>query len=118
MHVAYIAVAGVLTVMLALSARMKLVHDQRAVDIIGGVVGVPLRVFPVLALLEIAGAVGLLAGIWLKPLGVAAGAGLVTYFIVATTSHLRVHDLDPEHVFPAVVLLLMSAAALALRLAG
>src|SRR5919198_4816852 len=75
MLVGYIAVAGILTVMLALSARMKLVRDQRAVDIIGGVVGVPLRVFPVLAFLEIAGGAGLLTGIWLKPLAVAAGAG-------------------------------------------
>jgi DoxX-like protein len=118
MHVAYIAVAGALTVMLSMSARMKLVRDQRAVDVIGGVVGVPLGVFPVLALLEIAGGVGLLAGIWVNPLGVAAGAGLVAYFIVAITSHLRVRDLAPEHVLPAVILLVMSAAAVALRLAA
>lgn len=118
MHVAYIAVAGTLTVMLSLSARMKLVRDQRAVDVIGGVVGVPLRAFPVLALLEIAGWAGLLAGIWLEPLGVAAGAGLVAYFMVAITSHLRVRDLNPEHVLPAVFLLVTSVAALALRLAA
>jgi hypothetical protein len=118
MDVAYIAVAVILMVILALSARMKLVLDQRAVDVIGGVVGVPLGVFPVLALLEIAGGVGLMAGIWLKPLGVAAGAGLVTYFAVAITSHLRVRDLSAEHVLPAVFLLMLSAAALALRLAG
>ena len=118
MYVAYIAVAGVLTVMLAMSARMKLVHDQRAVDVIGGVVGVPLGAFPVLAILEVAGGVGLLAGIWLKLLGVAAGAGLVTYFIVAIASHLRVRDLDAEHLFPGVLLLAMSVAALALRLAA
>ena len=72
MHIAYIIVAAVFTVMLGMSARMKLVHDPLAVEVIGGVVGVPLRFFPVLALLEVAGAVGLLVGIWLKPLGVAA----------------------------------------------
>jgi hypothetical protein len=118
MHVAYIAVAGIFMVMLALSARMKLVRDQRAVDVIGGVVGVPLRAFPVLALLEIAGGVGLVAGIWLKPLGVAAGICLATYFVAATASHLRVRDLSAEHVLPAVVLFVISAAALALRLAA
>lgn len=117
MHVAYIAVAGTLTVMLSMSARMKLVRDQRAVDVIGGVVGVPLAAFPALALLEIAGGVGLLAGIWLKPLGVAAGVGLITYFIGAIASHLRVRDLNAEHVLPAVVLAAISVAALALRLA-
>jgi DoxX-like family len=118
MYIAYIAVAGVLVVMLSMSARMKLVRDQRAVEVIGGVVGVPLRVFPVLALLEIAGGVGLLAGIWVKPLGVAAGVGLAIYFTVAAVSHLRVRDLSAEHVLPAVVLFALSVAALALRLAA
>jgi hypothetical protein len=117
MHVAYIAVAGILMVALAMSARMKLVRDQRAVEVIGGVVGVPLRAFPVLAVLEIAGGVGLVAGIWVKPLGVAAGASLAAYFIIATMSHLRVRDLTAEHVLPALVLLAMSVAALLLRLA-
>ena len=118
MRIAYIIVAAGFTVMLAMSARMKLVSDQRAVEIIGDVVGVPLRAFPVLALLEIAGGVGLLAGIWVKPLGVAAGVGLAVYFSVAAASHLRVRDLSAEHVLPAVVLFVLSVAAVALRLAA
>jgi hypothetical protein len=101
-----------------MSARMKLVRDERAVEVIGDVVGVPLRLFPVLALLEIAGGAGLLVGIGLKLIGVAAGASLVAYFIVAIRSHLRVSDLIADHVFPAVLLLVVSVAALALRLAA
>jgi hypothetical protein len=118
MHIAYIIVAVVFTVMLAMSARMKLVHDPLAVEVIGGVVGVPLRFFPVLALLEVAGAAGLLGGIWLKPLGVAAGAGLVVYFVGAIASHLRKRDLVPGHIGPPMMMLAMSIAALALRLAA
>jgi hypothetical protein len=118
MHVAYIIVAAVFTVMLTLSARMKLVRDPVAVEVIGGAVGVPLRLFPVLALLEIAGGVGLLAGIGLEPLGVTAGVCLVAYFIVAIASHVRRHDLVAGHVLPALVMLAISAAALALRLAA
>ena len=118
MHIAYIVVAAVFAVMLTLSARMKLVHDPVAVEVIGGVVGVPLRLFPVLALLEIAGGLGLLAGIGLGPLGVASAAGLVAYFIVAISSHLRKRDLVASHVFPAVMMLVISAAALALSLAA
>jgi len=114
--VAYIVVAGVFTVMLTMSARMKLVRDPVAVEVIGGVVGVPLNLFPVLALLEIAGAVGLLAGIALRPLGVAAAACLVVYFVAAVTSHLRKRDLLPAHLFPGVVMLVVATAALALRL--
>jgi hypothetical protein len=118
MHIAYIIVAAVFTVMLGMSARMKLVHDPLAVEVIGGVVGVPLRFFPVLALLEVAGAVGLLAGIGLKPLGVAAGTALVAYFVGAITSHVRKRDRVPGHVGPPVMMLAISAAALALRLAA
>jgi hypothetical protein len=117
-HVVYIIVAAVFTVMLTMSARMKLVRDPLAVEVIGGVVGVPLRFFAVLALLEIAGGVGLLVGIGLKPLGVAAGACLVVYFAVAIVSHLRKRDLVPGHIVPPVMMLVISAAALALRLAA
>jgi hypothetical protein len=96
----------------------KLVHDPLVVEVIGGVVGVPLRCFPVLALLEVAGAAGLLAGIGLKPLGIAAGTGLDAYFVGAITSHLRKHDLVPGHIGPAMMMLAISTAALALRLAA
>ena len=118
MHIAYIIVAAIFTVMLGMSARMKLVHDPLAVEVIGGVVGVPLRLFPVLALLEVAGAVGLLAGIGLKPLGVAAGIGLVAYFLGAITLHLRKRDLVPGLIGPPVMMLAIATAALALRLAA
>src|SRR5947209_14133821 len=118
MHVAYIVVAAVFAVMLAMSARMKLVRDPVAVEVIGGVVGVPLRLFPVLALLEIAGAAGLLAGIGFKALGVAAGACLIAYFVVAIASHLRKLDMVAEHILPAVVMAVISVASLALRLAA
>jgi DoxX-like family len=118
MHVAYIIVAAVFTVMLTMSARMKVIRDPVAVEVIGGVVGVPLRLFPVLALLEVAGGVGLLLGIGLKSLGVAAGGSLLAYFIVALASHLRKRDLVPGHVGPALMMLVISTAALALRLAA
>jgi hypothetical protein len=118
MHVAYITVAGVFAIMLTMSARMKVVHDPLAVEVIGGVVGVPLRFFPVLALLEVAGAAGLLVGIGLKAVGVAAAACLAVYFLVAIASHLRKRDLVPGHVAPPVMMLAISAAALALRLAA
>ena len=118
MHIAYIAVAGVFMVMLTMSARMKLIHDPLAVEVIGGVVGVPLRLFPVLSLLEVAGGVGLLAGIGVKPLGTAAGIGLVAYFLGAIASHLRKRDLVPGHIGPPVMMLAISGAALALRLAA
>ena len=118
MHVAYIIVAAVFTVMLTMSARMKLAREPVAVEVIGDLVGVPLRFFPVLALLEVAGGAGLLVGIALKPLGVAAGVCLVAYFVGAIASHLRKRDLVAGHLGPAIVMLAISAAAMALRLAA
>lgn len=70
------------------------------------------------ALLEVAGRVGLLAGIGLKPLGLAAGASVVAYFIGAVTSHLRKRDLVPGHLGPPVMMLIISAAALVPRFAS
>jgi hypothetical protein len=116
MKIAYIVVAVVAAFMLIMSVRQKLVRDPRAVEIIGEVVGVPLRYFPVLASLEMAGAVGLLIGIAVPALGVAAGIGLVGYFVGAVASHVRVHDLETDHLYPAVLMLVVSGVALALRL--
>ena len=64
------------TVLLALiclnSVAMKLRENEQVVAIIGGTVGVHARYFPVLAALEIAGAAGIVLGLWVAPLGVAA----------------------------------------------
>ena len=50
-------------------------------------VGVKPNQIPVLAYLEIAGGLGIIAGIWSKPLGVLASACLVLYFAVALSIH-------------------------------
>jgi uncharacterized membrane protein YphA (DoxX/SURF4 family) len=87
----------IITVLLAAiclnSAAMKLRENEQVVAIIGGTVGVPARYFPVLAALEIAGALGIVAGLWLEPLGIAAAIGLVAYFVGAVAGHLRVRDI-------------------------
>ena len=80
--------------MCASSASQKLRKDEQSVAVIGGTVGVPLRFFPVLAALELAGAAGILLGLWLEPLGgvAVAAAALVAYFVGAVVGHLRVRD--------------------------
>jgi DoxX-like family len=60
------------------------------------------------------GAVGLLAGIAVPPLGTAAAIGLVLYFTCAVSAHVRVRD---RQVGGAVFFLLLAAAALATDLA-
>jgi hypothetical protein len=74
----------------------------------------PLRFFPALAFLELAGAAGILIGLWLEPLGVAAAVGLVAYFLGALTGHLRVPD--TKNLAMSLPALVLSVAALVLRL--
>lgn len=50
-------------------------------------VGVKPNQVPLLAFLEIAGGLGVIAGIWVAPLGLLASACLVLYFIGALYSH-------------------------------
>lgn len=106
------------TVLLALlagnSAVMKLRKHDQVVAVIGGTVGVPASYFPVLAALEIAGAAGIVAGLWFAPLGIAAAAGLTAYFIGAVVGHLRVRDI--KNLAMPLVPLALSIAVLVLRI--
>jgi uncharacterized membrane protein YphA (DoxX/SURF4 family) len=52
-------------------------------------VGVKPHQVTVLAALEIAGGLGIIAGIWVPGLGVAASACLVLYFVGALASHIK-----------------------------
>ena len=111
-----LVVTTVLLALLALnSAVMKLRQQQQVIDVIHGTVGVPKRWLPPLAALEIAGAVGIVAGIWIVPLGVAAAAGLVAYFLGAVVGHLRVRD--TKNLVMPLAPLALSIAVLVLRLA-
>jgi uncharacterized membrane protein YphA (DoxX/SURF4 family) len=50
-------------------------------------VGVKPNQIPVLAILEIAGGLGVILGIWNKQLGIVSSAALVLYFVGALYSH-------------------------------
>ena len=114
MGMAYLVVTVVAAGMAAFSAVGKLRHDPKIVHVVHEIVGVPLNYFPHLAACEIAGAVGLVVGIWLPRVGMAAGIGLVVYFVGAMVSHLRVGDW--KGIGPAAFMLILSFTALVLRL--
>ena len=113
MNIAYLAISILLAAIVMFSGIGKIRRDPHIVRVIHEVVGVPLKYFPLLAASEFAGALGLVLGIW-WPSGVAAGVGLVLYFVGAVVSHLRVGDL--KGIGPAAFILLVAAAALALRI--
>ena len=113
MNTAYLAVTLAVAAIVAFSAVGKLRHDPHIVRVINEIVGVPMKYFPVLAACEFSGAFGLVLGIWLPHLGVAAGIGLVLYFVAAIVSHLRVGDL--KGIGPAFFMLIACSAALAVQ---
>ncbi len=114
MFIALVVVTVLLAVICLNSAAMKLRRNAQVLAVIHGTVGVPQRHLPVLAALEIAGAAGILIGLWLEPLGVAAAAGLVAYFVGAVGGHLRVGD--RKHLAMPLPPLVLAVAVLVLRL--
>ena len=68
-----------------------------------------------LGTLKAAGALGLLVGIAMPLIGVAAAGGLVLFFVGAIVTHLRARDYSFGL---AVVFLMLSVTALVLRLAA
>ena len=115
MFIALVITTVLLAVICLNSAVMKLRENEQVVAIIGGTVGVPARYFPVLAALEMAGAVGIVLGLWVVPLGVAGALGLVGYFVGAVAGHLRVRD--TKNLVMPLPPLLLAVAVLVLRLA-
>jgi hypothetical protein len=112
MFVACAVVSVLLSVILVGSGAAKLTRAARVVDTLTGI-GVPIGWFPWLATAEIAGGVGLILGLAVGPLGVAAAIGVVLYFIGAVIAHLRVND--RKGVGAPAVLLILAIVALALR---
>jgi hypothetical protein len=92
LFIAYVVFAIAMALMMFMSASMKITLNPGAVQVIHDVVGVPLVYFPFLAGCEVAGGLGLLVGILRPRIGVAAGIGLVLYFVGAIVGHIRVGD--------------------------
>jgi hypothetical protein len=113
-NTAYLVITFLFAAMVAFSGLGKIRRDPRIVHVIHEVVGVPLKYFSLLAACELAGALGLVLGIWWPAMGVAAGIGLVLYSVGATVSHLRVGDV--KGIGPAGFMLAVAAGALATRI--
>jgi DoxX-like family len=111
---ATIAVSILLAAALAYAAVRKLSHRPDVVESYARV-GVPEDKLDYLACILLAGAAGLLAGLFWAPIGIAAAVGLVAYFVLAIAAHVRAHDVD--NLPTPVVIELLAATALVLRLA-
>jgi uncharacterized membrane protein YphA (DoxX/SURF4 family) len=110
------ALAVVLSVALGcmalLSGMMKLRGESRVVVPITAL-GVPRSWFPFLGIVLVAGGVGVLIGLAIDVLGIAAAIGLTVYFAGAVITHLRAGD--TAGVLRPLPLLVLSLAVLVTR---
>lgn len=111
MFIATVVVSVLLAGLAAESARGKFTRNAIALQITK-TTGFPEDRLWILGMLELAGALGLVAGLFWWPLGVAAATGLTLYFIGGALAHVRAND--PGWT-PALVMSAISATALTLR---
>jgi DoxX-like family len=107
-----VAVTVLIALAAAGSAIVKLTKQPKLIESLAKL-GVPLSWLPLLAAAELAGAVGVLLGLRVPALGIAAGIGLVLYFIGAVISHVRKGD---RGFAPPLVLTVIAALAVVLRI--
>jgi hypothetical protein len=84
------------------AAAVDFIRPQWLLDTMGKV-GVAESWLPVLGILKAAGALGLLIGIAVPTVGIAAAAGLTLFFVGAIATHLRAHNYSL--VMPAMFLI-------------
>ena len=109
MNTAYLAVTITAIVINGVSGIAALAHFAPIMPGMAAA-GVPvswLR-FPI-GTLKVLGAVGLLVGLWVPPIGIAAAAGLVIFFICALYTHVLAKDISAQFGFAAFLLVLNAA---------
>ncbi|MFI6428674.1 DoxX family protein [Rhodococcus oryzae] len=115
MFVATVIVSVLLAALLGFAAIRKLSHRDPVVREYAEL-GVPENRLNLLAGLLLAGAAGLILGLAVAPLGVAAAIGVLCYFIGAVVVHIRAHD--AKHLPVPLTYAALAVAALVLRLAS
>ncbi|HEY6470416.1 MAG TPA: DoxX family protein [Candidatus Dormibacteraeota bacterium] len=90
MRTAYLVVTIALAGFLVLSTAADFGRYHRVLTAMSRA-GVPQSWLPTLGALKGAAAVGLLVGIVVPALGIAAGAGTIVFFLGAIATHLRAH---------------------------
>ncbi|MGW0045218.1 DoxX family protein [Rhodococcus sp. NPDC003348] len=107
MFIAVVIVSVLLALVLTMSAVGKLGKNPQQVESMTNV-RFPVDKMWMLAVAELAGAAGLIAGLFWWPLGLAAAIGVVAYFLGAIVMHVRTND---KTIAPAGVLMLVAVAA-------
>jgi DoxX-like protein len=116
MHTAYLVVTMIAIGIDGFSGVSALVHFAPIIPPMQRA-GVPLSwlTFPI-GTLKTLGTVGLVMGLWVPPIGLAAAAGLTVFFVCAVYTHVLANDISGQFVF-AGFLLALNSATFALTLA-
>jgi uncharacterized membrane protein YphA (DoxX/SURF4 family) len=91
MFVVTIILAVLLALGFAASGVQKLTRAKMMVEGASHI-GVPYSLYMVIGVLEVLAAVGLIVGLWVAALGIAAGIGIVLLMIGALIFHIRAGD--------------------------
>jgi uncharacterized membrane protein YphA (DoxX/SURF4 family) len=111
-----LTVALALAGLFLLSGASKLVGHPTSV-LARDKLAVPATAWSLIGAAEVAGAAGVLVGLSIRPLGIAAATGLVLVGVGAVVAHR--HSRDPlTHAAPAVLALVLAVATLALFSSG
>jgi hypothetical protein len=110
-----VLVSVVLALLFLATAAGKLTSHVASVAIRDHL-AIPVVRWQQIGLLEVAGAVGVLIGLALRPVGIAAAAGLVLLSLGAIATHVRAGDKAAASL-PAFAALALAAAALILQAA-
>lgn len=113
MIIATLVVSSLLAALLVLSAIRKLGHRPEVVASYARV-GVPEDKLNLLALVLLAMGAALAGGLLWAPVGMAAAASTVVYFLVAVAAHVRAHD--AKNMAMPLALAVLAGAALTLRI--
>lgn len=111
MFIAYLVVTLLAAAANIFSATLDFIHFKQVLVNMAKA-GVSESWITTLGFLKAAGALGLLVGIGVPPIGIAAAIGLVVFFVGAIVTHLWARDYSFGL---AVVFLLLAVAALVLR---
>lgn len=105
-----VVTSSVLAVVLACICVVSAVADfRRHPQVLASLerLKVPVERMPLLGLIKLAAAAGLVVGFTVRHLQLFTGAALVMYFAIAVTAHVRVRD-GVRHTAPAFVLCALS----------
>jgi hypothetical protein len=115
MSTATTIVSALLAAILAAAAVRKLSHREEVVASYERV-GVPPERLDHLAFILLAGAAGLVIGLFWAPIGIAAAIGVICYFVLAIVAHVRHHD--ERHLPTPVAIEVLAVATLTRRVAS